>query len=148
MKIKRKILRFLILAGLLEGKPAVKQSITAMHAEELISRLDRIVVKNQLYTSPDLTIRKLAKEAGTNRTYLSRCIRIVKRVNYCDYINSYRLDHAVKIIESSPSRKPCLAEISELAGFPNHRSFNRSFVSRYGKTPSEFRREHLRRNSC
>lgn len=148
MRLKRKILRFLILAGLLEGKPASSKPVVTMHAEELMTRLDKLLITNRLYTSPNLTIRKLAREAGTNRTYLSRCIRIVKRINYCDYINSYRLDYAVEIIESSPTRKPGLAEISELAGFPNHRSFTRSFVSRYGKTPSEFRKEYLRRNFC
>lgn len=148
MKLKRNILRFLILAGLLEGKPALSKPVGKMHAEELMIRLDRLLITNRLYTSPSLTIRKLAREAGTNRTYLSRCIRIIKRVNYCDYINSYRLDYAVEIIESSHSRKPGLAEISELAGFPNHRSFTKCFISRYGKTPSEFRREHLRRNFC
>jgi len=135
LKLKRNILRFLILAGLLEGKPALSKPVGKMHAEELMVRLDRMLITNRLFTSPSLTIRKLAREAGTNRTYLSRCIRIIKRVNYCDYINSYRLDYAVEIIESSHSRKPGLAEISEFGRFSKPQIFYKCFISRYGKPP-------------
>ncbi|MBP1631702.1 MAG: putative transcriptional regulator, AraC family [Bacteroidetes bacterium] len=68
---------------------------------ELIIRIDKAICSGKLYLDPNLSITKVAKEIGTNRTYLSKSINLKTGQNFNEYINNYRSEHARNFIRES-----------------------------------------------
>lgn len=135
IKIIKKVL---YLSGILEedvrGDNYTKVSAVCKKAEDVID------IK-KLYLNPGFTIAMLAKEIGTNRTYLSRYISEVKKIRFTDYINNLRAEHAKSLLQK-PGTQP-LADIAMISGFGSVRAMNRSFMKNYGKLPATIRKEYL-----
>lgn len=131
--------RFLYLSGLLYDEPAVTGSASISGAGR---RAEEVITTKKLYLDPFLTISTLAKEAGTNRTYLSNFIRKERSCNFREYINRLRVGHALSLIKSANMES--LSDVAIESGFSNLRSFNRAFRLVYGKLPSQVRKEYLR----
>ncbi|MFA6334206.1 MAG: helix-turn-helix transcriptional regulator [Bacteroidales bacterium] len=98
-----------------------------------------------LYLDPGLTINKLAKEIGTNRTYLSKFFSGEKGCKFRDYINMLRAEHAKSLLLTI--KRYAIADIAILSGFGSVRALNRAFRKNFGKLPSQLRKELLRADS-
>jgi AraC-like DNA-binding protein len=136
------IKRVLYLSGLFEKDPVwkfVKLSDSLLVGGK---RAEELLLTKRLYLDPCLTVTKLAKEAATNRTYLSNYINSEKGCNFRQYVNLLRAAQALKLIESE--KMETLSDVAIQSGFSNLRSLNRAFIAVYGKLPSQVRREYLR----
>lgn len=83
-----------------------------------------------------LTLDLLAKELHVNKYYLSHIFSKRLHMNFRQYLNRIRLEHALQLIRST--REP-LTSVWENAGFNSQRSFNRIFQEVLGMTPLEYR---------
>ncbi len=135
IKIIRKVL---YLSGLLTEEIKVDSYVKVPKA---CAKTENAIETRMLYLNPDFTITMLAKELGTNRTYLSRYISEVKRCRFTDYINNLRAEHAKNLLQK-PGIQP-LADIAMMSGFGSVRAMNRSFMKNYGKLPATVRKEYL-----
>lgn len=134
--------KLLFLSGLLYEKPVSYRSANVFKAGE---KADHLLITRHLYLDPELTISKLAREAGTNRTYVSSYIRLDKGCNFREYINSMRAGHALKLLRSEKIRS--LSDLAMECGFNNLRTMNRSYKAVFGKLPSQERNDFIRENS-
>jgi len=103
--------------------------------QRLSLQLDEVLLKNKLYLDPDLDISMLSAALCTNRTYISRLLRM-RGTSFSRYVNSLRLTHAEEMLRNS--LKP-VNEICEECGFSDA-TFRRVFTERYNCTPAEYRR--------
>ena len=69
---------------------------------------------------------------------LKRLGRITARINYKDYLQSVRLEHAVKELEQTDHQ---IGEIALKQGFPNSKAFSTLFREKYGILPNEYRKK-------
>lgn len=99
-------------------------------------RLEQYCKGEELYLQPDLTLESLAHQIDTNRTYLGRYFSYAG-TTYYNYINTLRIDHAVRLMQSSPDIS--LQEVAESSGYSNGTSFRRAFADRVGCLPSEYK---------
>ncbi|MEA5004807.1 MAG: helix-turn-helix domain-containing protein [Rikenellaceae bacterium] len=134
--------KLLFLSGLLYEKPASYSSDAMIKAGK---RAEELMDSKLLYLDPELTISKLARVAGTNRSYLSCYIRLHKGCNFREYVNSMRVRHAVVLLRSEKMRS--LSDLALECGFSNLRTMNRSYKAVFGKLPSQERRDFLRQRS-
>ncbi len=86
----------------------------------------------------DLSLGTVANELHLSRSTLSHIFSNKLQMNFCDYINSLRLNEAVRLMEN---KNYSITEISYMSGFSTIRTFNRAFFKRYGKNPSAYRKE-------
>lgn len=138
----RVIRKVLFLSGLLTEEPAEGYP---KNAPQFGMKAEKIIVSKQLYLNPGLTINMLAREVGTNRTYLSRFFSNEKGCMFRDYINLLRAEQAKSLLASV--KRYAIADIAIMSGFGSVRSMNRIFCKEYGKLPSQMRRELLRAGS-
>lgn len=103
--------------------------------------LNALMLEKKYYMRPKLTVKELASEIGTNRTYLSNYLNNKLHVDFFRFVNNYRLDHALELLTTTDYN---LDVISELSGFNSLSTFRRSFVSKYGCTPVEYRNKKLK----
>lgn len=85
----------------------------------------------------ELSLEQLASVFGYSTAYLSRMFVKYAGIHYKEYLQSVRLEHAVRdLIETD---RP-IGEIALEHGFPNSKSFSKLFQKLYGELPKEYRK--------
>ena len=89
------------------------------------------------YRNPALTAELMAEQFGIHRNLLSRAVNRSTGSNFNQYVNSFRVKEAVRIMSE---KKPqlYLDESSEQVGFNSRTSFYRAFKQKTGLSPREF----------
>ena len=88
------------------------------------NRLKKLFNEEKIYLNKDLTIWELARELGTNRTYISQIINSDYGQNFSAFVNSYRARHAENLQQSRPELSQ--ADIAERSGFGSVKSWKRA----------------------
>ena len=110
--------------------------VPAYHAE--IAKRIKEWIENEGYTTPGLTLKQLAEQLCTNRTYLSEYINTVYHVSFRDWITDLRIDFAKRRIKAFPQQK--ILEISETSGFISLSHFTKTFSEKEGCSPARWRK--------
>lgn len=87
-----------------------------------------------------LTLDKVARELHFNKYYVSRTFSGRLHCSFHEYINRLRLDYAARLLRETDHS---ITEIWQEAGFESQKTFNRTFLSCYGTTPSGYRAKPL-----
>ena len=102
--------------------PFVKE-IPAQH-HSLQMKIETLFTEKQIYLNENLTIWDLVQEIGSNRTYISRVINNDIGVNFSQFVNSYRLAHARRLIAEQPGLSK--EEVAVQSGFGSSKSMRRA----------------------
>ncbi len=105
-----------------------------------MEQLEEVMINNQLFLNPKLTISDVLNEINTNRTYLSNYLNNTLHLSFCDYINKYRIEFASTLL-SNPKNNDTLEVIAEKSGFNSLSTFRRNFEKTYGCTPNTYRKK-------
>ncbi|CAM1359641.1 helix-turn-helix domain-containing protein [Tenacibaculum xiamenense] len=120
-----------------ESKIEIPESIV----NEIMKSLEKFEKEN-LYTSNQVTLAKLAKEINTNTQYLSKVVNCYKGKTFSSYLNELRINYITqKLKEDTQLRKFTIKAISEESGFNNAESFSKAFYKVNGIRPSYFLKE-------
>ena len=110
-------------------------------SEQMKAQLEELMNSREVYLNSHLTLADLAAELGTNRTYLSNYLNRELKVSFYDYVNSFRVARACRMIEEDPD--VTVPHIVESCGFNSLSTFRRSFTRETGQTYGEYRRKVL-----
>lgn len=106
--------------------------------EQLYLRIVELMNKEKPYTDTDLNRDSLAAMLATNHRYIDDAIRECSdNLSTNAFINSYRIEHAARLLTDT---NDSISLIAELSGFANRTTFNEQFRNRYKMTPSEYRK--------
>ena len=108
---------------------------------QLMQRINDVIESQKLYKNCELKLSDLANAVGSNRRAVSDCINSQTGCSFNQYVNTFRTEHAKRIIRQYPDRK--LSDIFVEAGFANETSFFRTFKALTGMTPTEYRNKGL-----
>lgn len=107
-------------------------------------QLIQLMEEKKLFTNPELRITDIALMLGTNRTYISRIVNEEMQTNFCDWINSYRIDYAVDIMNDPQQNHLSALQISEISGFSSVSAFYRVFKEKQGISPGRYREQKVK----
>lgn len=107
---------------------------------KLLNELNKLLEDEEIYKKTDLRIIDISKRLNTNRTYISKIVNEELKINFCDLINKYRVEHAKKLLNDKNNQSVGLTQIGELSGFKSNSSFYRIFKEKEGISPGDFRR--------
>ena len=105
---------------------------------ELYNNLIKLIENDMIFIDPNLSLSTLAKELNTNTSYLSKIINDKLNLNFNNFINSYRIKEARKLLSDPKNYTYTIASIAEKVGFRSISVFNKSFKENTGLTPSYF----------
>ena len=109
------------------------------HNYILAVRLEQKMSQDKLYLNPKLTITDVATAIGTNKTYLSNYLNNTLNTSFFDYINTFRINEACRIIEMMPERgRESMSVVAQKSGFNSLSSFHRYFVKLKGISPKSY----------
>ena len=112
-----------------------------LERNDLQTRITDLVEEKQLFLIKDLKITDIARELGTNATYISACINGQMGISFPEFISRYRVEYALKLMQEHPEMSS--VEVWEASGFNNEKTFFRRFRLQTGMTPAEWKKQHL-----
>lgn len=114
------------------------QMNTDPDCNKLQDEADRLLQKTKLYLDTDLTVDRLAKRLHVPARALSEAVNKTKGINVSQYVNGYRLTHAIELLEQS---NLSVAKVMEQSGFLTRSNFYREFQRVYGCSPAQYRQD-------
>ncbi|MEM9076220.1 MAG: helix-turn-helix domain-containing protein [Bacteroidota bacterium] len=105
----------------------------------ILSRLE-VWEKEKGFLDSTINQKDLAKQLGTNSTYLSQAINLYKGQNFSSYIKDLRITLAINALKENPglAKEKSMIQLAELFGFNSLSVFNKAFKSKIGVTPGVF----------
>ena len=106
--------------------------------KKYVRRLESVCQKKKIYLRSDISLQKLAKMLGTNRTYLSIIFHEVYNTTYYGFINSKRVVVAAQLLRE---KNVTVRDAMIACGFSSYNSFRDAFREVYGCRPGEYLRK-------
>ena len=122
-------------------EPIATQETAEEDVPHLMQHINSIMESQKLYKNSELKLSDLANAVGSNRRAVSDCINSQVGCSFNQYVNTFRTEHAKRIIRQHPGRK--LSDIYVESGFANETSFFRTFKALTGMTPKEWKDKGL-----
>ena len=97
------------------------------------------------YLQPGISLEDLTSAVGSNRSYVSAHINSTYNCNFREWINSLRMEHAKKMLESPQDMT--IERIATASGFSTSAYFCRQFLKREGLTPTQWRENNKKHSS-
>lgn len=113
-------------------------SLDGLKEEDLFQRLDRLVVINEIFLNPNLSLKEVSDLLHTNTKYLSQVINTRSGQNFHRYINEYRVKHLKEKLKDPNLRHLTLHGIALQCGFNSKSTFYKVFKEITGQTPKEY----------
>ncbi len=95
----------------------------------------------QMYIKDNFVVgnKRMVELSGKSREYLSRSLKKYLNTSLSEFIHNVRLEYASNLLVNSNLN---INDICEDCGFDNLSYFYRKFSSRYGVSPSAYRKKH------
>ena len=108
----------------------------------IIEQLRKHMIEQEPFREPTLTLQDLALQMNIHARELSILINRHIGQHFFDFINKYRIEKAIDIIEKSSIKEFTIQQILFDVGFNSKSSFNTAFKKHTGLTPSQYRNKH------
>ena len=99
----------------------------------LMSRFQHLMIDEQLFLQPSLTLQDVAERLHSNKTYISKLVNNTYNQGFPELINTLRVDYAEQYILKHRDAKQ--ESIAQACGFLSASSFNSIFKKITGMTP-------------
>jgi len=114
--------------------------LKGLDTEVIYDRLTYLMAMENIYKDFDLSLESLALMMSITPHQLSQFMNERLNTNFRNYINSYRIEEAKKILVANPEKN--ILTICYDVGFNSKSTFNLCFKKYTSMTPSEFRQEN------
>lgn len=120
--------------------PAFKyadSNLSSSKLEFIQSRLGSLMNQERPYLDSELKLNEMARMMAVRPVHLSQVINDQYGKNFSEYINTYRVNEAKRILKEDQDLS--IYEVALDAGFNSKATFNRVFKQMTGTTPTRFR---------
>jgi AraC-like DNA-binding protein len=122
--------------GMTEGQSEMTERQPEVKTD-LMSRIYSLMEDQQIFRKKDLTKADLAEKLGTNATYVTATVNSQTGKSFTELVTDYRILYAQELMREHPDMR--LLEVAEESGFASEKSFFRTFKTRLGMTPGEWK---------
>lgn len=101
-------------------------------------QLEYFMESEKLFTNPNLTLFDVALKLNTHPKKVSNIINKGFKMNFNDFVNTYRTQEVIKKVTSNENASKTLLGIALDSGFNSKSTFNRAFKKQTKQTPKEY----------
>lgn len=117
-----------------------KSAVTEEMSARILKRLAETMEAEQPYLNNTLTLPDLAEMISTPPNYVSQVINEQLQMNFFDYVNSYRIETAKKLIINPLPHTLTILDIAMESAFNSKSAFYSAFKKQVGLTPAAFKK--------
>lgn len=132
--------------GKTEEEEKETKSLGNEKIDTLYTKLCSLMDNERLYAEAQLTREKVAERLCTNRTYLTTVIKEKTGMSFLQFINTYRINDAIRILSDKEKMDYPLKQIWYDLGFSSASTFFKLFQQTVGITPSAYRKQVIEVN--
>lgn len=114
--------------------------LTEARAGNLKRKLLSLMETDKIYRDSGASLVEVSKKLSVNSKYLSQLVNQEFACSFSDFINSYRIEEAKKMLVDEKYGHWSLLGIAMEAGFTTKNTFTRVFKRHTGVAPSDFRK--------
>ncbi len=114
----------------------IKSKFDSGYQREIVDQIKNTVLREKLYSNPNLHLKNFAKKLHIPEKELSIIINDNLGKNFSSFINEFRVKEACNLLADNKLK---ISEILLKVGFYSRSAFNTAFKEITGQTPSEFR---------
>ncbi|WP_259016062.1 helix-turn-helix domain-containing protein [Emticicia fluvialis] len=121
--------------------PDTKAQLNAVDIKEfelLKTEIERAMIIDHLFKNPELTLTDLANHLGMQSKRVSQIINQGFGLNFNDFVNHYRTQEVIRILQSDKPSLITLLGIALDSGFNSKSTFNRAFKKYTSLTPKAY----------
>ena len=107
----------------------------------LKEKLTTLMLQDKPYLKPKLTLHELAEMMDVRVNIISYVINVEFKKNFNDFVNEYRIQEFISLIEKEENKKLTILALAFDAGFNSKTTFNTTFKKKMNKTPFQFMKE-------
>lgn len=105
---------------------------------DLLQKIESELVNKKAYLESNISLQLIADRLNTNRSYISKIINSVYKMNFNDYINKLRINEACNIICNNTDPNFTIDHLYSEVGFVGKSTFYTAFKKYTGVTPAVF----------
>jgi len=121
-----------------------KSGLRRQQMQKYKRQLEEIMVAQQAYLQPNLTLPTLARAVGCSVNHLSQVINAGFNMSFFDFLNSHRVNHAQTLLSELDERNGAILKIAFTVGFNSNSAFYAAFKKHVGMTPAQFRKMRIK----
>lgn len=118
-----------------------RSGLTRERARQLLDKLVHLMETRKPYTDSSLKLNRLAQMASASPNHVSQVINEERKQNFYDFVNSYRIEEAKRIILDPSREQSTILTVAYEVGFNSKSAFNTAFKKHTGTTPSRLKKE-------
>jgi len=107
------------------------------HRQQLMEKITNLFKNERMHMNTKLTIQDVAQTVGTNRTYVSSIINQHYGVNFCTFVNNYRIEELELMLKKHPELTNQL--LAEGCGFGSVDSLKRAVNAKTGLSVTQWK---------
>lgn len=115
------------------------------YVKEVIKKLTYRMEVEKTYRDEELSLQVLAEKLSVTPHHLSQILNEKLNKGFSDYINTYRIEEAKKLLTDAGSEHRKILTIAFDVGFNTKAAFNYAFKKYTNMTPTQYRKKHLDR---
>ena len=110
---------------------------------QILGHIKLFMTNNKPYLNPELSLKELSELLNINARYISQVINEKCAQNFCDFVNSYRINDCIEYFSDPKYNNKNISEVFYQCGFNSKSAFNSYFKKIVGSTPTEYRKKML-----
>jgi len=118
-----------------------EERLPTSEEDEIFNALVAFLIEREVFLISGYTIHKLAVDIKIPAYRISYIINKVENQNFSAWLNSFRIDHFIKLVEQGEAEKFTLDSIAQDCGFSSRTTLINSFKKEKGVTPGVFIKE-------
>ncbi len=118
-----------------------RSRLQGLDTELIKRRLDDLMKDEEIYKDAELTLHTLAEKLSISPHQLSQFLNDQLQLNFCNYVNGYRVRAARQLLETNPGLS--ITTICYEVGFNAKSVFYTSFNRDIGLTPQAYRSQFI-----
>ena len=126
-------------SGALDTKPLISDKSSTPVDHEICDKIKSEMNSKEYYLNQNLTIHDFAKEVQISARTISSCINQSVGFNFNEWVNNYRVEKAVTMLNDQSSNHLSIEGIGIDSGFRSRSAMYAAFRKKIGKTPGHFR---------
>jgi AraC-like DNA-binding protein len=117
--------------------------LTDSQKDELAEKITSLMKDKKLYLNDELSLEDLASELYIHKNYISYVINEAFEMNFYNYINTYRIEDAKRMLLDKSFDNLSIEGIAKSCGYKSRNVFYPVFKKFEGVTPLEFKKKNL-----
>ncbi len=116
-------------------------SLSNKGRSQVLHQIQNMMLKEKLYTNPELSLKLLASRTGLPERHISEVINDQLQTNFKDFLNHLRVEEFKKQLINPKNAHLSILGIALECGFSSKTTFNTAFRKSTGQTPSEYKKQ-------